>query len=401
MIIHADMDAFYASVEQRDRPELRGRPVVVGGSSSGRGVVCAASYEARKFGVHSAMSSRRAVALCPHAEFVRPRMEAYAEVSRQIREIFLRFTPLVQPLSLDEAFLDVAGSRRLFGPAEGIGRLIKDEVKAQTGLVVSVGVAPNKFLAKLASDLRKPDGFCVVPAEGVQDFLDPLEVRRVWGVGRAAMRKMERLGVGTIAELRRIPEDALRSYFGSWGGKLYRLARGIDERAVTPERHAKSISHETTFRVNVEDADVLTAWAAMLAELVARRLRAKELRARTLSVKIRSGDFETITRAGSFKEPTDRTRDLADRAIELVRTATRRDAAAGRLSTRLLGVGVSGFDDSGLAQGMLFEGERNDRERGRDRAADAIAEKFGKYALRPGSALALPKKERANPYEGQ
>ena len=217
MILHVDMDAFYASVEQRDRPELRGLPVIVGGSPSGRGVVCAASYEAREFGVHSAMSAARAVRLCPRGVFVKPRMEVYSCVGRQIRAIFHRFTPLVQPLSLDEAFLDVAGSRRLFGEAEAIGRLIKDEIAAETGLVASVGIAPNKFLAKRASDLDKPDGFCVVP-EAVQEFLDPLEVGRVWGVGKAAMRTMERLGVRTIGDLRRVPEDVLRARFGSWGG---------------------------------------------------------------------------------------------------------------------------------------------------------------------------------------
>ena len=400
MILHVDMDAFYASVEQRDRPELRGRPVIVGGSAEGRGVVCAASYEARKFGVHSAMSAGRAVRQCPHGVFVKPRMEVYSGISRQIRAVFHRFTPLVQPLSLDEAFLDVAGSRKLFGPADAIGRLIKDEIAAETGLVASVGVAPNKFLAKLASDLDKPDGFCVVP-EAVQEFLDPLEVGRVWGVGKAAMRKMDRLGVRTIGDLRRIPEDVLRSRFGSWGGKLHRLSRGIDNRAVTPERHAKTISHETTFRVNVTESAVLTAWAAQLAEQVARRLRAHEAKAKTVQVKIRSSDFETITRARTLSQPSDRTRDIADAALELTRMATRGDVSRGTLCVRLIGVGVSGLDDSGVEQGLLFEGERNERESRRDTAADRIAEKFGKYALRPGSSLALPKKERKHPWEAQ
>ena len=400
MILHVDMDAFYASVEQRDRPELRGLPVIVGGSPSGRGAVCAASYEAREFGVHSAMSAARAVRLCPRGLFVKPRMEAYSAVGRQIRAIFHRFTPLVQPLSLDEAFLDVAGSRRLFGDGEAIGRLVKDEIAAETGLVASVGVAPNKFLAKLASDLDKPDGFCVVP-EAVQEFLDPLEVGRVWGVGKAAMRTMERIGVRTIGDLRRVPEDVLRARFGSWGGKLYRLSRGIDDRPVTPDRHAKSISHETTFKANVTEPDVLRAWAAQLAEQVSRRLRAHDLRARRVQVKIRSADFHTITRASTFGEATDRTREIADAAIALVRGGTARDARRNALSVRLLGVGVAGFDDSGLSQGMLFEGERNAREARRDRAADAVAEKFGKFALRPGSALSLPKKDRTHPWEAQ
>ena len=406
MILHIDMDAFYASVEERDDPSLVGRPVIVGGSPDGRGVVCAANYEARKFGVHSAMSAARAVRQCPQAVFIKPRMQAYAAVSRQIRDIFGRYTPLVQPLSLDEAFLDVAGSERLFGPAVEIGRRIKDEIAAETRLIASVGVAPNKFLAKIASDLDKPNGFCVVDPDGVQDFLDPLPIARVWGVGRAALRKFERLGTQTIGDLRRLPDDVLIARFGSWGRQLHRLARGIDDRAVTPDRTAKSISHETTFRENITDADALVAWSALLAENVARRLRRADLVGRTVVVKLRHSDFRTVTRSHTLPQATDLTRRIADSAAELVHGVARALRREGLpLSMRLLGVGVGNLSQPGLEQGLLFDSlvgtTSDEQERRRDRAADAIAEKFGKYAVRPGNTLELPKKDRISPFEAQ
>ena len=401
MILHIDMDAFYASVEERENRSLVGTPVVVGGSPDGRGVVCAANYEARKFGVHSAMSAARAVRMCPQATFIRPRMDLYAAVSRQIRTIFHRYTPLVQPLSLDEAFLDVRGSVALFGSPETIGRRIKDEIADETRLVASVGVAPNKFLAKIASDHDKPDGFCVVDPARIQAFLDPLPIARVWGVGRAAQRKFDLIGTRTVADLRRLPEDVLISRFGSWGRKLHRLARGIDDRPVTPDRTAKSISHETTFRENIRSVDELLAWSALLAENVARRLRRAELRGRTVNVKLRHSDFRTISRAVTLPEPSDVTRRLADAAAELIRVACGRQ----RVSMRLLGVGVSNLTDADQRQGVLFDdlagATSDEQERARDRVADAIAEKFGKYAVRPGSTLDLPKKDRVNPFEAQ
>ena len=408
VILHIDMDAFYASVEEREDPALVGRPVVVGGSPEGRGVVCAANYEARKFGVHSAMSAARAVRLCPQATFIKPRMELYGQVGRQIRGIFHRYTPLVQPLSLDEAFLDVNGSVKLFGPPETIGRRIKREIADETGLVASVGVAPNKFLAKIASDHDKPDGFCVVDPGGIQDFLDPLPIGRVWGVGRAALRKFETLGTQTVGDLRRLPEDVLISRFGSWGRKLHRLARGIDHREVTPDRVAKSISHETTFRENITDPEVLRAWASLLAENVARRLRRHDLFGRTVNIKLRHSDFRTVSRAVTLPEPTNVTRRIADAAAaiidQFVRQERRRDEF-GRLSMRLLGLGVSNLTDRAERQGVLFDdltGATSDRqEQARDAVADAIAEKFGKYAVRPGNTLDLPKKDRSSPFEAQ
>ncbi|HJT79104.1 MAG TPA: DNA polymerase IV, partial [Gemmataceae bacterium] len=315
-ILHVDMDAFYASVEQRDRPELRGQPVIVGGLG-GRGVVCAASYEARPFGVHSAMPTRTARRLCPHAVFLPPRMGYYAQVSRRIRELFLSFTPLVEPLSLDEAFLDVRGCEGLFGTAPEIGRRIKERIKGETGLVASVGVAPNKFLAKLASDHGKPDGFVVLPAEQVAAFLVPLPVGRLWGVGKKAEQRLLALGVRTVGQLAALPERVLADHFGEAGRHVWRLAHGEDDRAVVPDREARSISTETTFPQDVEDREALRAWLLDLVEHLAARLRHAGLRARTVELKVRSSDFRTRTRAQSLPEATDVTEELWRAALAL------------------------------------------------------------------------------------
>src|SRR5262245_45674564 len=255
-ILHVDMDAFYASVEQRDRPELRGRPVIVGGIA-GRGVVCAASYEARPFGVRSAMPTATARRLCPQAVFLPVRMGHYAAISRQIREVLFAFTPLVEPLSLDEAFLDVRGCEGLFGPAPDIARQIKARVTAETGLVASVGVAPNKFLAKLASDHGKPDGLVVLPADRVAEFLTPLPVGLLWGVGAKGEQRLHALGVRTAGQLAALPEKVLVGHFGEVGRHLWQLAHGRDDRDVVPDRQAKSISTETTFAEDIGDRQVL------------------------------------------------------------------------------------------------------------------------------------------------
>ena len=247
MILHVDMDAFYASVEEREDPSLRGKPLIVGGSAEGRGVVAAANYAARKFGVHSAMPAARAKQLCPQAVFIKPRIDYYATVSRQIREIFESFTSQIEPLSLDEAFLDVSGSESLFGASAQIGRQIKQLIRERLQLVASVGVAPNKFLAKIASDLEKPDGFVIVEADQIQAFLDPLPVGRLWGVGKVTGRAFERLGIRTIGQLRQLSVESLDELFGTAGEHYWRLAHGIDDRRVTPDREAKSISNETTF----------------------------------------------------------------------------------------------------------------------------------------------------------
>lgn len=379
MILHVDMDAFYASVEERDNPSLMGRPVIVGGTAEGRGVVAAANYEARKFGVHSAMAAARAVRLCPQAAFIRPRMERYAEVSRQIRDLFEEFTPLVEPLSLDEAFLDATGSEPLFGSSAEIGNQIKRRIREELRLIASVGVAPNKFLAKIASDLRKPDGFVVVEPDQVQGFLDPLPVGRIWGVGKVTGQVFDRFGIRTIGQLRQMSIETLNSLFGSSGEHYWRLAHGQDDRLVVPDREAKSISHETTFAEDIADSDVLQAWLVELAEQVAQRLRRHQLKGRTVDLKVRFADFRTITRSMTLSEPTDITQELLQAGAELLRKLP-----AGHLPVRLLGLGVKGFDDSGHSQRQLFDEPGRERQRQLDRVADQIAGKFGKAAIRRG-----------------
>lgn len=383
MIIHVDMDAFYASIEERDDPSLVGKPVIVGGTAEGRGVVAAANYEARKYGVHSAMSSARANRLCPHAVVIRPRIDYYASVSRQIREIFEQFTPLVEPLSLDEAFLDATGSEALFGPSFEIGRQIKQRIRADLKLVASVGVAPNKFVAKIASDVQKPDGFVVVEPASVQAFLDPLPVGRIWGIGKVTGQVFERLGVKTIGELRKLSLDTLNELFGASGEHYWQLARGIDNRAVIPDREAKSISHETTFPEDIADMDVLRAWLVDLVEQVARRLRCHELQGRTVDLKVRFADFRTISRSLTLPEPTNSTQMLIVASLELLTNRL----PPGHLPVRLLGFGVSQLDGSGTTQQNLFDQADRERLRELDNVADQIAAKFGNRAIRRGAGL--------------
>jgi DNA polymerase-4 len=378
------MDAYYASVEERDRPELVGKPVIVGGSPEKRGVVSAANYVARRYGVHSAMPSVTAHRLCPQGIYLPPRIDYYAEVSGQIREIFERFTPLVEPLSLDEAFLDVTGSEHLFGPAEEIGRKIKQTIRKELRLVVSVGVAPNKFLAKIASDLKKPDALVVVEPDKVQEFLDPLPVERLWGVGKQSSKVFQRLGIRTIAQLRQWPLDVLQARFGSSGEHLWQLAHGIDARPVVPEREAKSISNETTFERDIADMEVLRAWLVDLVEQVGWRLRRHRLRGRTVQLKVRFADFSLITRSCTLPEPTNITQELWQAADELLCNRL----PAGHPPVRLVGMGVSGLDDTGLVQGLLFDQEEREKQSQADAVADQIKERFGAGALRRASTLA-------------
>ncbi len=382
MILHCDMDAFYASVEERDRGELVGKPVIVAGSAEKRGVVAAANYVARKFGVRSAMPTATARRLCPHGVYLPPRIGYYAEVSRDIRDIFERFTPLVEPLSLDEAFLDVTGSEHLFGAAAEIGQQIKQAVREELRLVVSVGVAPNKFLAKIASDLRKPDALVVVPPDEVTKFLHPLPVERLWGVGKQSSKVFEGLGIRTIAQLRQCPIDVLRARFGNGGEHLWDLAHGRDARPVVPEREAKSISNETTFERDIADLDVLRAWLVDLVEQVGWRLRRSALRGRTVQLKVRFADFTTITRSQSLPEPTDVTDELRQTADELLcgRLPSR------HLPVRLLGVGIGGLNGSGQVQGMLFGEDERRRHSNLDVVRDQVNARFGTSALRRGSS---------------
>ena len=382
-ILHADMDAFYASIEQRDRPELRGKPVIVGGSVESRGVVSAASYAARTYGVHSAMPIVTARRLCPNGIFLPVRMKHYAEVARQIREIFLSFTPLVEPLSLDEAFLDVHGCEGLFGPGPEIARQLKARVRAETGLVVSVGVAANKFLAKLASDLGKPDGLFILPPERVHEVLHPLPVSRLWGVGAKGEKRLHELGLRTIGQLAALPEQVLSDHFGASGRHLWHLANGLDERTVTPDEEARSVSTETTFPRDIGDRAVLRAWLLELVEQLGHRLRRIEARGKTVQLKARSSDFRTWTRFLTLPEATDVTETLWKAAASLFD----RQVSDAWLPLRLLGIGVSGIVKAGPIQGDLFEGARQAKQRSLDQAVDAIRAQFGPGAIRRAGSI--------------
>jgi DNA polymerase-4 len=376
-ILHIDMDAFYASIEEREQPALAGKPIVVGGTPQGRGVVAAANYAARKYGVHSAMPAATARRLCPHAVFLPARHAYYADVAQQIREIFRRYTPLVEPLSLDEAFLDVTDSRKLFGDAPFIGRTIKREIAQELRLSASVGIAPNKFLAKVASDLDKPDGFVVVDPEDVHGFLDPLPVTRLWGVGKVSNKRLRELGVSSIGELRRKSQAWLQEVFGKQGEHLWRLAHGIDERAVTADSEAKSISHETTFELDITELETLRAWLSELTEQVGVRLRRYGLHGRTVHVKIRFADFKTITRAHTMAEPTSITYELWQVAVRLLQD----NLPPRNPGVRLLGVGVSGFEQEPV-QGLLFSQIARDKQLRLDAISDDVKQRFGASALR-------------------
>ena len=383
MILHVDMDAFYASVEERERPELHGKPVIVGGSPTGRGVVSAANYAVRKYGVHSAMPTSQALRLCPHAIIIRPRMNFYVEVSKQIHEIFYRYTPEIEPLSLDEAFLGVAGSEPLFGSAIEIGRRIKREIRNELQLVASVGVAPNKFLAKLASDLEKPDGFTVITDDNMQAVLDPLPVSRMWGVGKVTQRKLEALHISTFGDLRALSAEQATHLFGKAGNHFWRLARGLDDRPVIPERDAKTVSHESTFPVDVTDQDVLLARLLELTEQVAARLRKKGQQGRTVVLKARYSDFHTITRSRSLECPTNSTDVLWSVVADLLRSSLPNRPVC----LRLLGMGVSNLETNRPRQLNLFDGPAKVANADLDRATDAVRLAFGNAAIRRASTI--------------
>lgn len=350
-ILHCDMDAFYAAVHVRDEPALAGRPVVIGGSPEGRGVVAAASYEARRFGVRSAMPAARARRLCSGAVFLEPDFPRYRRESEAIFEIFRRYTPLVQAVSIDEAYLDVGDHLDGRGSATAVAREIKERVRAERRLTVSIGVGPNRLVAKIASDFDKPDGLTVVPPRKVLDFLAPLPVRSLPGVGPATERVLrDELGIATIAELRAQPAEALAARFGRHGDGLYRYARGIDERPVETRRERKSLGTETTYGTDLEDLEVIEGEIARLAAEVAAGLAGRHLVARTVTVKVRYQDFTTVTRSHSMPWPVDRTDEIAVQARRLVRLTE-----AGRRRVRLLGVSASNLESAGEGQLPLFD----------------------------------------------
>lgn len=384
MIIHLDMDAFYASVEMRENPELVGLPVVVGGPSKSRGVVAAANYEARKFGVFSAMPMSQASRLCPDLRIMPVNMPLYVSISKQIHEIFNRYTPEIEPLSLDEAFLDVSGSVKLFGAAEEIARRIKQEIKDELRLVVSAGIAPNKFVAKIASDFDKPDGFVVVEEKDIQDFLDPLPVKRIWGVGKKTEIQLNNYGISTIKDLRNQSECWLIDRFGKQGDHIYRLAHGQDKREVISDAKAKSISNENTFLEDLRDKETMLAYLSHLTEQVAARLREKDRKGRTVNIKIRFHDFTTITRSKTLLESTNQTQQIWQAVRGLFNTSitTGPTGISARNAVRLLGVGVSGFTKETVLQGDLFSEESKHDDL--DEVADEINQRFGKLKIHRG-----------------
>ncbi len=381
-ILHVDMDAFYASIEQLDDPRLRGRPVIVGADPKeghGRGVVAACSYEARRFGVHSALPIGRAWRLCPEGAFLRPRMKRYIEVSAQVMEILRQFTNLVEPLSIDEAFLDITGSIALFGAPAQIAKAVKRQIREATGLTASAGVAPNKFLAKIASDLKKPDGLVVVGSDNVGEFLRDLPIGRLWGVGPKTEERLHEMGIHTIGAIgARSPEDLVRALGGSLGVHLHELALGHDERPVVPDWEPKSISNETTFEEDTRDRELLIQTIRRLAESVGRRLRRENYRARKVTLKIRFEPFDTFTRQTSVKRPVDGDEEIARLALGLFAqfSLDRR--------VRLIGVGTGEIVRPGEESTQLGLFDEPQKESVIDRTVDKIRERFGDDRIRRG-----------------
>jgi DNA polymerase-4 len=372
-ILHVDLDAFFASVEQRDHPEWRGRPLAVGmGGTADRGVVSAASYEARKFGIHSAMPIRTAKRLCPDCLFVPVRGAVYQSVSREVMAVMRRFTPAVEPISIDEAFLDVTGSRALFGDGEAIATLIKQAVRDEVQLTISVGVASTKLVAKIASDLRKPDGLVVVPPGTEAAFLAPLAISRLWGVGPSTAAALRDFKVATIGDLQGLDRGSLMRRFGKHGATLVDRAHGLDADRVEDPEAAKSVSHEHTFDEDTADPEVLERTLLAMSEGVSGRLRHAGFKAATVTVKIRDSGFHTITRQRTLPEPTDLTEPIWRTALDLARPELRGKRI------RLLGVATSGFGEREQL-GMFAAGD--DRQRRVVAAADEVRERFGTRAI--------------------
>jgi nucleotidyltransferase/DNA polymerase involved in DNA repair len=388
VIIHVDMDAFFAAVEQRDRPELRGKPVVVGADpkgGKGRGVVSTASYEARAYGIHSAQPISQAYHLCPHAAFLPVDMDRYERESERIRGVLSEFTPQMQFVSIDEAYLDVTASLRLFGGKRAVAERIQERIKEETGLTASLGVGPNKLVAKIASDLKKPRGRVIVEAEQVEEFLRPLDVRRLPGVGPRTEQSLRAAGVRTMGDLAGIPVQELRSRFGAWGEYLWDEAHGRDESPVEQTEEVKSVGHEHTFEEDTDDRDLIMTTLMDLSEQTARRARKGARQGRTVTTKVRFEDFTTITRQQTLLEPVMDAAEIYAAALENLAAAR-----MGRRKVRLVGVQVSAFlqQQRGARQAGLFDAEGRGDVRVRiARAEDAVKDKFGEGAIRRGASL--------------
>ena len=374
-IMHVDMDAFFASVEQRDFPHLRGKPVIVGGKSR-RGVVATASYEARRFGVHSAMPITKARELCPHGVFVVPRFDAYREASEEIHEIMLHYADAYEPISLDEAFLDISGMGSQYPTLGAIGRSIKKEIREKVHLVASVGIGPNKFLAKMASDMEKPDGLTIIPYGKEKEILAPLPVRRLWGVGEVTEKKLLAAGYRTIGDIQEAAPSRLKDLLGNQGAFLKQLAFGIDTRPIEAERQVKSIGDESTYDEDLTDKKQIEKEIAMHSDIVARRLRKHDLFARTISLKIRFASFKTVMRSLSLEEGTNLQEDIDRAALTLLSRIPLYEGI------RLIGVTASNLGPP-ISMGSLFSEESEKRARAA-KAMDEIQAKFGKKALQKG-----------------
>jgi len=373
MILHVDMDAFYASVEQLDNPRLKGRCVIVGGTG-GRGVVSAASYEARAFGVRSAMPIFQARQRCPQGVFIQPRMDRYREVSAEVMAVLQEFSPLVEQVSIDEAFMDLSGTERLHGPPDEVGRTLKKQILESVRLTCSVGVAPNRFLAKIASDYKKPDGLTVIHPDQVADFIDRLPIGKVPGIGPKTQPKVAEFGIRFLGDIRKFPEPTLASIFGSYGRRLLELSRGIDPTPVTPDSPAKSVSSECTLEEDTREKSALTRCLLEQAEEVAAGLRSEGVKARTVVLKIKHADFRLCTRRTTFTLPTQSSKELYRQALRLL------EEYRITQKIRLIGLGATGFVPADAPrQQELFAGEERSREGWEkvDRTVETIKSKFG------------------------
>ncbi len=385
-IIHLDMDAFYPSVEVLDNPRLKGKPVIVGGGKE-RGVVSSPSYEARRFGVHSAMPMATAMRLCPQGVFLPVRMNRYKEISERILEIFSRYTPLVEPLSIDEAFLDVTGSERLYGSAVEIAIRIRQTIFREIRLTASAGVAPSKFVAKIASDMKKPDGLTVVAPKDVREFLNPLPVSRMWGVGKATQEKLLKMNVLTFKDLSLVPLDVLERTLGIHGRKIHFLSMGIDARDVETEREAKSIGHEDTFSEDLTDRDLLRKKLLSLAEKVARRMRNKGVIGKSISLKVKYGNFKQVTRSVALDAYSDDGPSLYAKACSLL-TKTE----AGIKPVRLLGISVSRLCFRGEEDQLSLFGHepKEEKKKKLHHALDSVYRRHGERSVLPGTLVTPP-----------
>lgn len=388
-ILHVDMDAFYAAVEQRDHPEYRGKPVIVGSDpkqGKGRGIVATCSYEARKFGVHSAQPISQAWKLCPQGIYVLPDMEKYGRVSGRVMELLSDFTDGIEQVSIDEAFLDVAGSEKLFGSGSGIASQIKDRIRTELGLTASVGVASNKFVAKVASDLKKPDGLVVVEPGHEKEFLAPLPVGRLWGVGPKTEAVLRRSGLERIGQLADLTHTDLTSRFGKTGAHLWQLAQGIDDRPVVADEGYKSIGHEITFDRDTADPEVLHITLLDLSERVAQRLRANKVLARTIAIKYREADFSTFTRRTTLSNPVNTAESIFPVADRLLKTLLREGVLV-----RLIGVYGSNLEIQAVGKQMSLLDELPEKNRKLASALDDITKRFGGQAII--RAALVPKKK--------